>query len=404
MLNTQIAYWLGVFLLAVVSVLLIPTAVLFVECVLAILPSPKTPVKQHRPDVAILIPAHNEALVIGKTLEALQPQLTPSDQLVVVADNCSDETATIARAFGATVIERQDFDRRGKGYALDYGLAFIAAKPPEAVVFVDADCIVQPGAVDRIVSLSIATSRPVQAIYLMAQPANPKPKDSVSALAFLVKNWVRPSGLARLSLPCLLTGTGMAFPWRVIRDVSLASSNIVEDMQLSIDLAIAGHAPQLCPEATVIGQLPQQREAAKSQRTRWEHGHLQTLISQTPRLLKAAIGQKRPDLLAIALDLCVPPLSLLLMLWGVALTAAVFAAVLGTSWVPSVLLFGEGLLILVAIVAAWSKFGRSSIPGQTLLAVPLYLLWKIPLYLKFLVKPQTRWVRTEREPADILKP
>ncbi len=245
-------------------------------------------------------------------------------------------------------------------------------------------------------------ARPVQAAYLMTQSANPDPKDAVSMLAFMVKNLVRPSGLNRLGLPCLLTGSGMAFPWAVIAEACLASSNIVEDMQLALDLAINGHAPLFCFDAKVTGLLPQQKHAAKSQRTRWEHGHLQTLITQVPRLLRASVRQKRFELLAIALDLCIPPLSLLVLTLAAAMGGALLTKST-VSWIPSFLLSMEGLLIFISIVGAWAKFGRSNIPILTLLTVPLYILWKIPLYLTFLVLPQTKWIRTERDIVNTLK-
>jgi cellulose synthase/poly-beta-1,6-N-acetylglucosamine synthase-like glycosyltransferase len=359
--------------------------------------------KAERPRLAVLIPAHNEAFGIQAVLQPLLKQLQSSDRLVVVADNCTDDTAVIARSTGATVIQRQDFERRGKGYALDYGLQFLAADPPDVVVVVDADCLVQPGTLERIAQTAIATGRPTQAIYLMDLPAQPQPKDTVSALAFLVKNWVRPQGLHQLGLPGILTGTGMAFPWPVIRSVSLASGNIVEDMQLSMDLAIAGYPTQFCPDTKVIGLLPQQEQAAKSQRTRWEHGHLQTMRSQVPPLVKAAIQQKRFDLLAIALDLCIPPLSLLVMLWAAILMITLLAGALLQIWLPAVFLLFEGAMIATAILAAWAKFGRADLPIMTLLAVPFYVLWKIPLYVNFIIKPQTNWIRTERDAIDSSK-
>jgi cellulose synthase/poly-beta-1,6-N-acetylglucosamine synthase-like glycosyltransferase len=405
-INQSVLLLLNAGLMAIALSLLLPTAVLFIECSVAVLftrcktTNPLFPT----PKITVLIPAHNEELGIGKTLETIKPQLAESDQLVVVADNCTDQTAAIARSFGAIVVERQDSDRKGKGYALDYGLQLIEKNPPEVVVLVDADCLVEPDAIARIARLAVLTSRPVQSIYLMAQPQQPQPKDSLSALAFLVKNLVRPTGLDRLGLPCLLTGTGMAFPWAVIRSVSLASGNIVEDMQLSFDLAVAGYPARFCPEAQVIGQLPQQEQIAKGQRTRWEHGHLQTLLTQVPRLLRAAIAQQRWDLVAIALDLCVPPLSLLVILWVVALSGALLSFWLGASSIPVVLLAGQGLMILLSIVGAWAKFGRNDISGFTLLSTPFYILWKIPLYIGFWLKPQTQWVRTERESIDTPKP
>lgn len=381
--------------------LLVPVSVLFVECIAALLPMQRTtrvPIGP-RPKVDVLVPAHNEASGIGATLKTLLPQLTTQDRLVVIADNCDDETAAIARTFGATVIERQEPERRGKGYALDYGLHFIMMNPPEVVVVVDADCVAHPDMVEQIARLAAAMTRPVQATYLLNQPANPGPKDAVSALAFMVKNLVRPRGLNRLGLPCLLTGTGMAFPWSVIQKASLASSNIVEDMQMSVDLAVAGHAPLFCSDAKVTGLLPQQQQATKSQRIRWEHGHLQMLI-QVPQLLRASIRQQRFDLLALALDLCVPPLSLLVLLWAVAMAGAILAGGAIASLIPSFLLAMEGLFIFISVIGAWVKFGRTDLPVMTLLAVPLYLLWKIPLYLAFLLQPQTKWIRTERDLTD----
>jgi cellulose synthase/poly-beta-1,6-N-acetylglucosamine synthase-like glycosyltransferase len=389
----------NVFFLVVALGLAVPIAVLFFECCAAIFPlrTPSGEKSTERPSIAVLIPAHDEAAGIGATLETILPQLAPTDRVVTIADNCSDDTAAIARRFGVTVLERQDTEHRGKGYALNFGLQFLADAPPEVIVMVDADCRVEPGTLDNIARLAIATGRPVQANYLMECPPHPTPKDSISALAFQVKNWVRPQGLSQFGFPCLLTGTGMAFPWSVLRQVSLEGGNLVEDMQLGLDLAVAGYAPVFSPNARVMGVLPQQEKAATSQRKRWEHGHLQTLRSQVPRLLQAAINQRRGDLLSLALDLCVPPLSLLVALWVAAMGASLLVGFLGTGWQPAVLLAVQGVLLVTAIFGSWFKFGRENIPLQTLLAIPVYILWKIPLYFGFLIRPQQQWVRTERD-------
>lgn len=353
-----------------------------------------------RPKIGVLVPAHNEASGIKDTLDTLFPQLTDQDQLVVIADNCDDETASIARSTGATVIERHDTNRRGKGYALDYGLKSLASNPPEVVIVVDADCIVYPGTIDQIARLAATTGQPVQSAYTLNLPAQPTPKDAISALAFLVKNLVRPKGLAQLGLPCLLTGTGMAFPWSILCQISLASGNLVEDMQLAIDLAIAGYPTLFCPEGQVIGVLPKQLQAAASQRTRWEHGQLKTLKTQVPRLLKLSIQQRRFDLLALALDLAIPPLSFLVMLWLVSFIIALVAAGLGVASAPVTFLIVEGCLLAVVILLTWFVFGRSRVPIQALLAIPFYIFWKIPLYLTFFVRPQTEWIRTERDEEE----
>jgi cellulose synthase/poly-beta-1,6-N-acetylglucosamine synthase-like glycosyltransferase len=394
------------------STLLVPTVGLLLECLSA--PAQDAlansqgcsasdsaySAPSYHPTRVVLMPAHNEAFGIRATLDSLLPQLSPGDRLVVIADNCTDETAEIARAQGATVIERQDNERRGKGYALDFGLKYLADSSegaPEAVVMVDADCWVQPGTIDRLVRVAISTQRPTQAIYLLDTPLHPSPKDRVSAFAFKVKNLVRPLGLWRLGQPCLLTGTGMAFPWVSLQAVDLASGNLVEDMKLGLDLAIAGYPPILCPDTLVLGQLPQSASTAITQRTRWEHGHMKTLLDYGPKLVWASINQGQFGLAALAVDLCVPPLSLLVTLW-LGMTALLAASVLlGISLWPLVIAMVAGVAMAVAITTAWLRFAQADLPLAQLLSVPLYILWKIPMYFQFLVKPQNQWVRTNRD-------
>jgi cellulose synthase/poly-beta-1,6-N-acetylglucosamine synthase-like glycosyltransferase len=392
--------FLEIVLLALTSLLLLPVGVLFVECVSAAFSvAPRRPQVYQTPnlEVRVLVPAHNEALGITHTLQSLLPQVDHPEQIIVIADNCSDATAAVARSTGVTVIERQHQHQRGKGYALDFGLRHLAAHPPDVVVFVDADCVVEPGSLQQIVQQAHQQQRPVQAVYLLEQAPQPTTRDVISALAFRVKNLVRPTGLRQLNLPCLLAGTGMAFPWHVTQAVHWASGNLVEDMQLALDLAVAGYPAQLCPSAQVTGSLPQQAKAAQTQRTRWEHGHLQTLMTQAPKLIAAAIARQRLDLFMLALDLAIPPLALLVLLWSGMMAVALGGGVALQLWASVWLLGLEGLMLFVAIVLAWSRFCREQVPLQMLLSVPLYILWKIPLYFAFLVKPQTQWVRTARD-------
>ncbi len=377
---------------------LIPMAVLVAECLAALLPRrrPTIDPAAPRPTCAVLIPAHNEEMGIGATLKSLLPQLRPKDRVLVVADNCEDRTAEVARAHGATVIERSHKTNKGKGFALDCGVRELEKDPPEVVVIVDADCIVHPCSLDALVR-DAGRGRPVQAAYVLNEPPDASSKQRLSAFAFKFKNVVRPLGLARLGAPCLLTGSGMAFPWQVIRDAPLASGNIVEDMALGLDLAVAGHPPRLCPQAEVTSELPSSKEAAAKQRRRWEHGHLRTMLTQVPRLFVAGIVRCRPRLLGLALELSVPPLSLLFLVWAMVLAAA------GAAWhwydisLPFLVLACGGLAVLLAIFAAWARFGRERLPLTALLAAPFYVLWKIPIYLKFVGSPETNWVRTGRK-------
>ena len=103
--------------------LLLPVLVLFVEVALAVTAGRHSRATTGtRGSLAIIMPAHNEASMIAGSLGSVLPQLGALDRLIVVADNCSDETAMVAAACGAQVIIRADEARRGKGYALDFGV------------------------------------------------------------------------------------------------------------------------------------------------------------------------------------------------------------------------------------------------------------------------------------------
>lgn len=386
-------------LLLIAIAVAIPVGVFVMECLTAaVFPSVQNASTsiQETTTVAVLMPAHNEAGTIAPVLTDIQRQLRSQDRLLVIADNCSDDTAHVARNTGAEVLERQDAQRRGKGYALDFGIRKLSENPPDVVVMMDADCMTTGGTLLKLAAQAAQTGRPTQARYLFEVPENRSTKSLISAFAITVKNWVRPLGMRQLDLPSLLFGTGMAFPWSVLTSVNIASGHIVEDMKLGLDLAIAGYPPLFMPSVHVTGQLPDSGQAATSQRTRWEHGHLQVLRDYVPQLLWQSFRQARPDLLALGLDLAIPPLTLLIMLWGLALGLTGMAGLIGWGWLPAGIVAIAGSLLVGAIAAAWLRFARQDIPLRSLIAFVGYLLWKVPLYFKFLVKPQSDWVRTER--------
>jgi glycosyltransferase involved in cell wall biosynthesis len=394
---------------AVAGAAALPCGVFFVECLFGSLWRAKRreasalegalPAASSGPRFAVLVPAHNESSGITSTLTSLRAQLGARDRLLVVADNCSDDTAAVAAESGASVIERHDPERRGKGYALAFGLEHLAQDPPEVVIIVDADCQVSPGSLVRLAQLAHDRERPVQADYVLEPPERPQGVAVISALAFLVKNRVRPRGLAALGMPCLLTGTGMAFPWAVIRKAPPTDDNLVEDMVMGLALAQLGYAPILCADARVSSSLPDRTQAARSQRKRWEHGHLATLLEYGPKLLLQGIGRARLELIALALDLMVPPLSLLVALIVASLLFTAGGVLLGASAIPALICLGNLAALGCGVLLGWFVHGRSLVRARDLGAIPLYVLWKIPLYFGFFARGRhTRWERTERKP------
>jgi cellulose synthase/poly-beta-1,6-N-acetylglucosamine synthase-like glycosyltransferase len=343
------------------------------------------------------MPAHNEGTGIEHTVRALAPQLGPSTELWVVADNCTDDTARLAAQSGARVIERHDPERRGKGFALAYGLDHLAQDPPEVVIIVDADCELSADGLARLAYDALEADAPIQADYVLVPNANPSPRSIVSALAFLVKNRVRPRGLTALGFPCLLTGTGMAFPWSVLRKAPPTDDNLVEDMVMGLELAQLGHPPRLCPDVTVTSALPEGEKAATKQRTRWEHGHLHTMFNYAPKLMLRGLVQLRVELCALSLELLVPPLSLLVVSLIAGTVLCALAALLGASGVPFAIFSFSLAAIGCGVLAGWWAYGRELVRARDLLAIPKYILWKIPVYLGFFSKgKQQAWERTDR--------
>lgn len=407
MVLTTLFGLLSVLVLLGVLVLAVPAWVLWRQVHAACqgrdaLPPPADDAAPREP-VAVLIPAHNESAVIESTLRSLMPQLRPGDAVWVVADNCTDDTAALAWACGAHVTERFDTVRRGKSFALAHGVALLRSQPvpPRWVVFFDADCQVHPHTLDRLAQACQREQRPVQALYLMQQPpAAPGQvhgwRPHLAEFAWRVRNWVRPLGAQRLGWPCQLMGTGMAFPLALLDDALLAHGHITEDMKLGIDLALAGHAPLFLPTALVTSSFPTTQAATRTQRTRWEHGHLDMLLHQAPALWRE--GWRRGDRAAmgLALDLCVPPLALFTGLLGLGWWVALALGWLGGSWLPLGVATVSLMGLLSAITRAWRGWGREVMAGRELLMVPLFILAKVPIYLGFVLRRQTRWIRTDR--------
>jgi cellulose synthase/poly-beta-1,6-N-acetylglucosamine synthase-like glycosyltransferase len=356
-----------------------------------------------RPRVALLVPAHDEESGIAQTLATLLHQLRDGDRVLVVADNCSDATAAVARAAGADVVERVH-DDRGKGFALAFGMQHLSLDPPQAVVIVDADCELAPEALNALLEELQRTGRPVQALYLMLGAPDSGLSRRLAEFAWRVRNRARPSGGARMGMPCQLMGTGMAFTWDMLRGAPLDNASIVEDMKLGIDLALEGRPPVFCERALVTSRFPDSVRATQTQRTRWEHGHLEMILREVPSLMAFAVRRFDVGVLGLALDLCVPPLALLAALLALAWTLSLASLLLGGGMAA----FGLASLLLglfsLAVLIAWITHGRDLVRLAEMLSVPWYILAKIPLYFRFIFKRQKQWVRTDRKLEDSDKP
>jgi cellulose synthase/poly-beta-1,6-N-acetylglucosamine synthase-like glycosyltransferase len=350
------------------------------------------------PRYAVLMPAHNEEDIIESTVRDTLQHMGRNGRLLVVADNCTDATAALARGAGAEVVERRHADEKGKGYALAHGLAQLADDPPDVVVILDADCQVKAGTLDILVTAAQRFQRPIQGRYDMLPPQGAGRKQRIAAFAWDFRSRFRAEGYRRLGLPCQLMGSGMAFPWPLLQRVSLANGHLVEDLKLGLDLARIGSAPLLRPAAVLSSYFPMNEQGAQSQRQRWEHGHLSMVFSSAPALLREAIGQRNGALLAMVLDMSVPPLAFLVL--TTVLYAGLTTALAWVGWVaPPVAVLGFLSLSIAgaSVMLGWWRVGRRWIGVGELLTTPIYVLRKLPVYAAFLSRKRLTWIRTRRD-------
>jgi 1,2-diacylglycerol 3-beta-glucosyltransferase len=347
----------------------------------------------------VIVPAHNEEVGIGATVESLKAIDYPPDmrRIVVVADNCTDSTAVRAREAGASVIERQDAERRGKGYALaDAFAASLGDSTVGAVVVVDADTLVEPNLLRAFDACFQRGAAAVQADYAVANRAASW-RTRLMHIGFTLFHEVRSRARERLGVSSGLRGNGMAFAASLLREVPHDAFTIVEDVEYGIRIGLAGHRVYYAGDARVLGQMPVTGQASRSQRQRWELGRLSLVRRHGAHLLVEAARRKSLVLADLAADLFVPPLSYVALgsIAGFALAGFRFAAGTGAWW--------AFLPWCVAVAGIAVYVGRGlwlARPGPRvvldLLFVPFYVVWKIVVAVR---RPPRKgeWVRTARE-------
>jgi cellulose synthase/poly-beta-1,6-N-acetylglucosamine synthase-like glycosyltransferase len=347
---------------------------------------------------AVLIPAHNEGAGILPTIRDVQAQLGPNDRILVVADNCTDDTAAIVQAAGVEVTVRADPARRGKGYALEFGVRQLALNPPDVVVIMDADCRLGEDALRLLSDGVMASGRPVQSLYLMLAPENAPPGSGVNVFGWRVKNWIRPLGLELLGLPTQLFGTGMAFPFRLLLDRDLGNCRLAEDTALGIAFATEGYPPLFMSEARVHSHFPVSQGGSEQQRQRWEKGHLDNIVDLVPGALAKSLRDRNVGLAALAVDMAVPPLSLLVVVTALCEILGGIAFGFGAS--PAALAIPSLSILLLALGTglAWMAVGRDVLPLCELLRLPLHAIQKLSFYHRIASgKATSAWIRTDRK-------
>jgi len=358
---------------------------------------PPEPAEAPPLELAVIVPAHDEELGIGETLASLAACEYPAERrrTIVIADNCGDGTAAVAREHGVEVWERTDPDNRGKGHALAWALErlFAERRPPDAVAMVDADCTVSANLLDAFARHLADGAEAIQVDYVAGNPED-SPTAALRFAGFALADTVRFLGKERLGLSCGLVGTGMAFPRRVLEQVPWTVTGLMEDGEYHMRLVLEGTRTRFVPEAWVSQPVPTSMRSSSEQQARWEKGKLDMVRAWTPRLLGTGIARQDPVRIHAGLECLVPPQSVLAL--GGLLGAALGAGLRRPRLLALSLLTlgGQTAFVLggLRLVRAPASVYRA------LLMAPVLIASKLALYARLASgRGPHGWVRTERE-------
>ena len=351
-----------------------------------------SPLTSETLNIVLLVQAHNESQGIGRTVANLfaLAKADGSASVVVIADNCSDDTATVAAAFGARVLVRHNEVDRGKGFALDFAFKTLAKEGVDAYIVIDADSLAEENLLTTIRAQFKSGAQAIQTRYTVLN-IDGSPRTKLAELALCAFNCLRPRGRYRLHLSVGILGNGFALRQAVLDKVPYTASSVVEDLEYHLKLIDQGVIVQFADETVVKGDMPVSGVAQGTQRARWEGGRLRMLIDHGGSLAYKIL-QGKLRFLDPLLDLILLPLAQHTIL-------LVLLFLMPFYWAKTLALFG--LCVLVFHVIAASRVGGISFPALIgiFLLIPKYLFWKI-MMLRSTVrtsKTTTQWIRTDRD-------
>jgi cellulose synthase/poly-beta-1,6-N-acetylglucosamine synthase-like glycosyltransferase len=351
----------------------------------------------------VLVPAHNEEGTIGSTIDSVVQQQYPADLFTVhvVADNCTDATADIARRHGACVHERFDTDAPGKGPALGWLLDRVTAdgQSPDAAVIIDADTSLQPEYLCRMDSALHGPGSAWQTYYTVRDP-DLSTNTALRHAALALRHYVRPLGRTALGGSSGLFGNGMVFRTDLLRRHRF-SAHLTEDIEFQLELLLEGELVDFVPDAVVMAEMPTTLSAARTQNERWELGRVQLARRFVPELARQAVKpgiRHRAAFIDATLDQLVPPLSVLTV-GTVVVAAAAIACGRGSparrsGAVLSCISMGA---LMFHVIGGLRLAGVPRATYRALLHTPRLVLWKVRLWARVLIRPEgVAWTRTQR--------
>lgn len=347
---------------------------------------------------AIIVPAHNEELVIEGLLQSVKRLDYPSERFetIVIADNCTDRTEEIVTEAGFICLVRTDPLRRGKPYALQWAFQQLNLPKYDAFVIVDADTAVDTQFL-KILNASFHEGHEIIQGYFGILNPDETWLTRLMVIPGVLKYRYRYRGKKRLGFSCPLMGNGMCFASRVIQQYGWDALTLTENWEYYLKSVLRGIFPTY-EEAYIYSLTASTTKQGRTQRLRWLKGRIQCARRFLPLLLKAFVWNRDFRILDSTVELLLPSISMLCNA-GILLFIFSLGAALSLSGMGVFLVWDA---VLLPTLIAYFLFGlaASHAPRQTWLAlakVPLFLGWKFFTAVAGLLTLGERdWVKTKR--------
>jgi cellulose synthase/poly-beta-1,6-N-acetylglucosamine synthase-like glycosyltransferase len=359
---------------------------------------PPGPAPQRSWRFDVIVPAHNEQVLIERVVRnlSLLDRHHAAFRVLVVADNCTDATAALARGAGAVVLERHHQELRGKGHALEFAFERSRADAwADAVIVIDADSEVSRNLLTACATRLDAGAQAVQVYYGVLDPHSSW-RTRLMCIALSAFHKLRSRAREHFGVSCGLRGNGWCITHALLQRVPYRAYSLAEDIEYGIELGLAGERVHYADEASVAAEMVNDAASASTQRRRWEQGRLQLILGTTPALLRTALLQRSWTCLDLALDLLVLPLAYVALNVVALLLAAGLALLWGSAastwmWIGAACAFSLSLYVL----RGWQLSGMGARGLLDLARAPFFVAWKVLLMLQ--PRGSLEWVRTRRK-------
>ncbi len=331
---------------------------------------------------AIIVPAHNESGLIGDTLSCLAKCTYPQElyEIIVVADNCEDKTEEIVRGHNVTCWSRTDRKNRGKGNVLKWVFPrLLEYGDHDAYVVIDADTHPEEDFLQRVNDHFCNGAQVVQGYSQVRHPEF-SPMESLAFLGFALNRNLRYCGRSRLGWTSNLMGTGMCFRRGVIEEHGWNTTTMVEDIEYEMMLHLQGIRVLFASDARINVELHKNVNQSQEQRTRWDMGKFEVRNRYLPKLLKEGLKRRDISYFDSAMELLLPPFSLLCI---TVLTGCALFAFFGYRGITlNLTIWLSVFLALVFYILLGLLTAKASVKVYlSLLYAPFFMFWRLWIVL-----------------------